>query len=115
MNRKKCIKNSTLAAVSFSLFPPKYFFTAGNILQKVKLAIIGVGARGSDHLDMLLRRDDVELVAICDVDDRVLKTTKDAIDKAGKKMLKIYTGDNYAWQKLLQQEKLQQLTVPAPL
>jgi predicted dehydrogenase len=114
MNRKDFIKNSALAGVSFSLFPSTDIFAAGINLQKVKLAIIGVGARGSNHLDLLLRREDVELVAICDVDDRVLTTAKEMIQKSGKKMPKIYTGDNSAWQKLLQQEKLDGVLIVTP-
>ena len=114
MNRKDFIKNSALAGVSFSLFPSTNIFATGNDVQKVKLAIIGVGARGSDHLDLLLRREDVELVAICDVDDRVLTTAKDMIQKSGRKMPKVYTGDKYAWQKLLQQEKLDGVVIVTP-
>ena len=49
------------------------------------MGIIGVGERGRGHLDLLLRRDDVELVSICDVDDRTLKLSKEMITKSGKK------------------------------
>jgi len=102
MNRKDFIKNTAIAGVSFSLFPTKNIFVSGNNVAKVRLAIIGVGARGKGHLDLALRRDDVELVAICDVDDRVLKESKAIIEKSGKKMPHIYTSDNYAWKKMLQ-------------
>ena len=75
---------------------------ATNVDAKVKMAIIGVGLRGQDHLDLLLRRDDVEVVAICDVDSRMLTSAKEVITKSGKKMPQIFTGDNYAWKKLLE-------------
>ena len=97
MNRKDFIKNTALAGVSFSLFPTTNIFATGKDVPKVRLAIIGVGARGKGHLDLVLRRDDVELVAICDVDDRVLNESKAIIAKSGKKMPQIYTGDNYPW------------------
>jgi hypothetical protein len=114
MNRKDFIKNTALAGVSFSLFPTTSIFANGRDLPKVRLAIIGVGERGRNHLDLVLRRDDVELVAICDVDDRVLKESKVMIEKSGKKMPKIYTGDEYAWQKLLQQEKPDGVIIVTP-
>ena len=44
----------------------------------------------------------MELVAICDIDDRALKASKDIITKSGKKMPQVYTGDNYAWKKMLE-------------
>jgi predicted dehydrogenase len=114
MNRKDFIKNTALAGVSFSLFPTTNIFATGKDVPKVRLAIIGVGARGKNHLDLLLRRDDVELIAICDVDDRVLNESKAIITKSGKKMPQIYSGDNYAWQKMLQKEKLDGVIIVTP-
>ncbi len=70
--------------------------------QKIKIALIGVGLRGQNHLDLLLRRNDVDIVAICDIDDKMLTTSKTMIRKSGKKMPAIYSGDNYAWKKILE-------------
>ncbi|MEO9020698.1 MAG: Gfo/Idh/MocA family oxidoreductase [Ginsengibacter sp.] len=114
MNRKNFIKNTALTGVAFSLFPSAHIFASGKDMPKVRLAIIGVGERGKGHLDLVLRRDDVELVAICDVDDRVLKESKAMIEKSGKKMPQIYTGDNYAWQKMVQKEKLDGVIIVTP-
>lgn len=101
MNRKDFVKTSSMAAAAMAFGPSFSFFTNKND-QKVKLAIIGVGARGQSHLDLILRRDDVDLVAICDVDDRALNNSKQIIIKSGKKMPQIFTGDDYAWKKLLE-------------
>jgi hypothetical protein len=60
---------------------------------KVKIGLIGVGLRGQNHLDLLLRRNDVELVSICDVSDRMLTMAKTIITKSGKKMPEIFTGE----------------------
>ena len=114
MNRKDFIKNTALAGVSFSLFPASNMFANGKDVPKIRLAIIGVGARGKGHLDLILRRDDVELVAICDVDDRVIKESKDMILKSGKKMPKVYTGDDYAWKKMVETEKLDGVLIVTP-
>ncbi len=101
MNRKQFVRNAGLAAAAVALLPTGNLFAAGNN-DKIKLAIIGVGMRGQNHLDLVLRRDDVELVAICDVDDRMLIKAKEMITKSGKKMPQIYTGDIYAWKKMLE-------------
>src|SRR6478672_7018015 len=89
MNRKEFVKNAGLAA-------------DGLADSKVKLAIIGVGARGLNHLELVLRRQDVDLVGICDIDNRTLALAKDMINKSGRKMPQVFTGDDYAWKKMLE-------------
>src|SRR5436853_6972783 len=101
MRRKEFIKTSGLAAASFAILPSGTLF-GRHADAKVKIGLIGTGLRGQDHLDLLLRRDDVDLVAICDVDDRMLSMAKDVITNSGKKMPQVFTGDNYAWKRLLE-------------
>ena len=101
MNRKTFIKNAGLAAASISLLPAGSLFASARD-EKIKIAIIGVGLRGQEHLDLLLRRNDVELVAMCDIDDRMLSISKEMISKSGKKMPAVFTGDLYAWKQMLE-------------
>ena len=101
MHRKQFIKNTTLAAASLAILPATSLFAA-NQKDKIKLVIIGVGLRGQNHLDLVLRRKDVDLIAICDIDDRMLSRSKEMITKSGKKMPQIFTGDPYAWKKMLE-------------
>jgi hypothetical protein len=96
MNRKEFVKNTGLAAATLAILPAGELF-ASAADTKIKMAMIGVGLRGQNHLDLVLRRNDVELVAICDIDDRMLTRSKDMIVKSGKKMPQIFTGDIYAW------------------
>jgi len=100
MNRKTFLKNTGIAAASLALLPKNNLFASAKD-NKVKMAIIGVGLRGQNHLELLLQREDVDLVAICDIDDRMLSKSKEMINKSGKKMPQIFTGDIYAWQKML--------------
>src|SRR5579872_1265553 len=81
---------------------------------KVRLAVIGTGLRGQSHVALLLRREDVDLVAICDIDDQMLASTKDKIAKSGKKMPQVYTGSPYAWQDLLKQQQLDGVIIATP-
>ncbi|HEU5051537.1 MAG TPA: hypothetical protein VFT78_00425 [Hanamia sp.] len=106
MNRKSFIKNSAIAALSLSINPTKNIFDKGNEDTKVKLAIIGVGARGKSHLKLLLGRSDVVIVAICDVDARVINEANEIVLKSGKNKPNVYTGDDYAWQVMLKKESL---------
>lgn len=113
MNRKAFIKNTGLSVASFAVVPSGSLF--GNPSEpKVRMAVIGTGLRGQNHLELLLRRADVDLVAICDVDNKMLDPAKEIITKSGKKMPGVYTGDNYAWKRLLEKEKLDGVIIATP-
>ena len=118
MNRKSFIRNSSMAALGLSTpaaralagepaastpaaapgsthpvgsDPIPRSFLSDPASPKVRMAIIGTGLRGQNHLSLLLRRDDVDLVAIADIDDYMLSRAKDIITKSGKKMPQVYT------------------------
>ena len=76
MHRKDFLRNTGLAAASLAITPQNILFAATTD-NKVKMGIIGVGQRGLNHLDLLLRREDVELLAICDIDERTLNSAKE--------------------------------------
>lgn len=113
MNRREFVKNSSLTAAALTILPEKSLF-AGYAGEKVKIAMIGVGLRGQNHLELVLKRDDVDLVAICDVDPRMLEMAKAMITKSGKPMPKIFTGDNSAWKKLLQLKEIKAVIIATP-
>lgn len=91
----------------YSLFSQK-------AVSKIRLGIIGVGLRGQNHLHNALGREDVDVVAICDVDDRMLQSAKELITKSGKPMPKIFTGDPHAYRKLLEEKDLHGILIATP-
>lgn len=113
MNRREFVKNTSLTAAALTVLPEKTLF-ANYAGEKLKVAIMGVGLRGQNHLALLLKRDDVDLVAICDVDPRMLEMAKAMITKSGKPMPKIFTGDNNAWKKMLQLKELKAVVIATP-
>lgn len=112
MNRREFVRNSGITAAA-TVLPSSSLF-AGTEAEKVKVAMIGVGLRGQNHLNLLLKRSDVDLVAICDIDERMLKSAKAMIAKSGKAMPKIFTGDDYSWKKLLETKGLQAVVISTP-
>ncbi len=112
MNRKKFVTSAALA--TGALFLPDRLLFGQNSSAKVRIGLIGTGLRGQNHLDLLLRRSDVDLVAICDVDNRMLATAKDMITKSGKKMPVVYTGDDLAWKQMAEKEKLDGVIIATP-
>lgn len=113
MHRKEFIRNTGFAAASLAIAATNKS-NAATPDTKVKMGIIGVGQRGLNHLDLLLRRDDVELLAICDTDERTLKEAKEIIVKSGKKMPEIFTGDNNAWKRMLEKRQLDGIVIATP-
>jgi len=113
MQRRIFLKNTGLAAASLAVLPGSKLF-AGSADEKVKIGMMGVGLRGQNHLELLLRRDDVEIVSICDVDERMLKSAKEIIGKSGKKMPEIFTGDPYSWKKMLEKKALDGVVIATP-
>lgn len=113
MNRRDFVRNSGITAAAATILPSSSIFASEKV-EKVKIAMIGVGLRGQNHLSLLLKRDDVDLVAICDIDDRMLTMSKSMIAKSGKPMPKIFTGDDQAWKKLLEMKGLQAIVISTP-
>ncbi len=113
MNRKKFLQNAGLAAAAATVLPSNSLFAQINN-GNVRVVLMGVGLRGQNHLDLLLRRTDVEIVAICDIDDRMLSDSKEMITKSGKKMPLIYTGDLYAWKKMLELKNIDATVISTP-
>lgn len=114
MNRKEFIKNTGLTAAGLAVLPSANAFAKAKADTKVRIAVIGTGARGSNHVDLLLRREDVDLVAICEVEARALNGTKGLMAKSGKKMPNVYTGDADAWKRMLEKEKLDGVIIATP-
>lgn len=113
MNRKDFVRTTSLATASLAISSLNILF-AGSVDGKVRIGIIGVGLRGQEHLELLLKRKDVDVVAFCDVDDRMIVSAKELINASGKKMPQLYTGDIYAWKIMLEKEKLDAVLIATP-
>jgi predicted dehydrogenase len=82
--------------------------------EKTRIALIGVGLRGQNHLNNLLQRDDVEIPAICDTSRHMLDKSLKMIEQRGWKKPEIYTGDDYAYRDLLARDDIQGVIISTP-
>jgi predicted dehydrogenase len=82
-------------------------------LEKVKVAIIGVGARGSGHASQLAVIEGVDFVGICDLREDLVKKSEARVTKAGHKP-KLYSGDENAWKKMLVETKPDAVFIATP-
>lgn len=111
-SRRDFIRASAVAGAAFSLASPELFAIAAE--PKVRLGFIGVGLRGQNHLDLALRRNDVEVVAICDVQQRMIDMSKELIKKSGKPMPQIINDGNYGYKKLLENKNIDAVIIATP-
>src|SRR5580658_5878706 len=112
-SRRDFVKDVTLAAAGLAMLKPGHLLAA-TADRKVRLGLIGTGLRGQSHLALALRRKDVDVVAICDVDDKMLQMAGAIITKSGKPAPKVFTGDNYAYRKLLELTDLDGVIIATP-
>ncbi len=50
--------------------------------EAVNVAVVGLGGRGRDHLHEFLKRSDVRVTALCDVDQAALERAQSEVEKA---------------------------------
>lgn len=112
MNRRNFIKSGSLAAAATGILPNTNVFAQEK--KKIRLAFIGVGLRGRNHVALALGRDDIEVVAICDTQEEPLASCRKQFQKANKKLPKEYTGGIDAYKKLLEKEKLDAVVIATP-
>jgi len=113
LTRKDFISATAVTAAGILLLPSDVVF-GRTPNQKVKLGFIGTGLRGQDHIDLALRRDDIEIVAICDVQQVMIDSTVDQIKKAGKPVPKIIIGGNDDYKKLLDIKEIDAVIIATP-
>ncbi|KQW96606.1 glycosyl hydrolase [Massilia sp. Root418] len=70
------------AALAGSLLLPRAFAAGGG--ERLRIGMIGTGMRGQVLLKELLRRDDVEVAALCDIDPVMLGRALKQVEKEGK-------------------------------
>lgn len=74
-------------------------------LETVRIAVIGVGMRGSDAVRRLLQVEGVKILALCDPVQHLVKESNKTITDAGLPAAAEYTGDE-DWKKVCEREDI---------
>ncbi len=112
MNRREFVKNTATGIAGLTILPSGLLFAKN--ADKVRLGYIGVGLRGRNHIGEGLLRDDVEIVAICDIQESSLKFCREQFVKAKKKLPAEYTGGLDAYKKLLARKDVDGVIIATP-
>jgi hypothetical protein len=112
--RRNFIKKSLLTGAALSLSNLDFKSYASEKISKVRLGFIAVGLRGQTHLEEMLKRDDVEIVALADPDKQMMARAQALVLKYKKKTPKEYSNGPYDYRNLLKHTDIDAVFVSSP-
>jgi predicted dehydrogenase len=112
-SRRNFIKQASVAAVGISMMP-SVAFGMNKGFDKLKIGLIGVGLRGTNHLNNLLLRNDIVITAICDIDPKRIFLALDNINKIGQKKPEVFGENNYDYRNLLASKNVDAVIISTP-
>lgn len=114
-SRRNFIKNVSLAGAALGVGSVASASSKRkSVNDKLNLAFIGVGLRGSNHLNNALKRDDVNIVAIADIDNNRNDIALKKIKEAGAKAPKVFDKGEYAYRDLLALPEVDAVIISTP-
>tara|TARA_B110000503_G_C7166713_1_gene422248 strand:- start:3606 stop:4967 length:1362 start_codon:yes stop_codon:yes gene_type:complete len=114
-SRRDFVKKTAIIGAGITIAPS---LTFGNNYEssedRLNVAFIGVGLRGTNHLNNVLLREDVNVVAICDIDERRNTIALEMIAKAGQKKPKVFGENDYDYRNMLKLSKIDAVIISTP-
>ncbi|MGB1246081.1 MAG: Gfo/Idh/MocA family oxidoreductase, partial [Flavobacteriaceae bacterium] len=113
--RRDFVKNTALAGAAFSTLPGwSLNVVSERTEEKLRVGLIGVGLRGTNHLNNLLLRSDCEVIALCDVDPKRIEIALEMMSKAGQKTPSVFQKNDYDYRNLLDMESVDAVIISTP-
>ena len=108
--KRRTFVQSTSALTAGLLVPKLPSFSK----SKLTVAIIGTGLRGQGHIDLLLRRDDITIIATADPDAKMTALAMKLFEDRGLPLPKTYTQGNRDYLRMLDKEKPDAVIIATP-
>lgn len=109
-NRRRFIKQSSVAmgglAITNISSPLDIFSQNSNIAEPIRLGFVGIGGRGSYHLDVALGMEGVLVPAICEIKPERLYQAKRWIEESGQPTPRLYDKGLTDFKRLCEEETL---------
>ncbi|MCL4122713.1 UNVERIFIED_CONTAM: hypothetical protein GTU68_025197 [Idotea baltica] len=112
-SRRSFIKKSAIIGAGISVFP-NLTYGLGSKKEKLKVGLIGVGLRGTNHLTNLLQRDDVLITAICDIDPARIKIAEERIKKYKHPKVQVFGKNASDYRNLLELKEVDAVIIATP-
>ncbi|MGB5275003.1 MAG: Gfo/Idh/MocA family oxidoreductase [Flavobacteriaceae bacterium] len=114
-SRRKFIQKSSVIGAGVALAPSfTYGIFKADQNNKLNVGLIGAGLRGTNHLENLLLRKDINVTAVCDIDPVRIALAKDLISKAGGKAPKTFGSNDYDFRNLLALAEVDAVIIATP-
>lgn len=108
INRREFLKQGSLAALGFTILPS---FLKAAPSDKVRVAHIGLGGMGNQHMQWFANLPEVDIVALCDVDEDHLNGTLKKLQETHPDAKPQLYGD---FRKILERKDIDAVTVATP-
>lgn len=117
-DRRRFVKQSTVALGGMALTdissPLHVFVQKPNKAEPIRLGFIGIGGRGSYHLDVALGIEGVTVPAICEIKPERLYNAKRWIEEAGQPSPRLYDRGLTDFKRLCEEETLDAVICATP-
>lgn len=113
-DRRKFLQQAALATAGVGLMQTPLQLFASEKQNKVRIGMIAVGLRGQTHLSEMLKREDVEVVAMADPDKGMMEAAQRLVRKMNKKEPVSYTNGNYDYRNLLKRNDIDAVIIASP-
>lgn len=111
-SRRAFIKTAVVAGAGMSLLPSQNVLSKDEV--RLRLGFIGVGLRGQNHLELALRRSDVEVIALCDIQQRMMDMALAQVTKSGKPKPQVILEGPQGYKKLLENKNIDAVIIATP-
>ncbi len=114
INRRNFISNSAFAGAGLALMPQSIKAMGGIKKDKVRVGMIAVGMRGQLHVEEMLKRSDVEIIAMADPDKAMMALAQKLVKQYNKKAPVEYTNGNEDYKNLLKRDDIDAVFIASP-
>ena len=112
-SRRTFIRKVSAASAGLSIIPSAALFSKEKE-SKVRLGFIGVGLRGQGHVEQALYRNDVEVLAICDIQQPMIDSTLNIFTKMNKPKPQVIMDGSYGYRKMLENKDIDAVIIATP-
>ncbi|MEJ5102589.1 Gfo/Idh/MocA family protein [Chryseobacterium sp. MYb328] len=115
-SRRNFIKTAALASFGALVVPNSLFAYSSDFKtdKKVRVGFIGVGLRGQEHVKLLAKRSDVEIVAFADPDKRMLAASQKILKENNKAAAQEFSNGEYDYRNLLKLKTIDAVVIATP-
>ena len=112
ISRREFIRTTAVAGGAAAVFPQTLFSSNEN--KKVKIGFIGTGLRGQWMLWLATKYPNVEIPAICDIDDGMINAALKILKDGGKPEPKVYKENDEDFRNMVKNEDLDGVYLATP-